>query len=188
LLKISQIKVYILILLILVSCSPKRSTRVLSFFFDGVPLKDSIQRSVNARSISDSDVFRANPIVANSGFIVHLPYQEKKCLSCHDEKSKSELRLPQPDLCYTCHADFSSKYKFVHGPVSSGYCTNCHNAHMSKEKNLLTRTSQQICLFCHDSGLLLKSETHKNISDSDCTLCHNPHGGENRYILNKIIN
>jgi predicted CXXCH cytochrome family protein len=189
--KNSQIRIYILILFILVSCSPKRSNRMLSFFFDGVPLKDSVQRSVNGRSFSDSlktDIFRANPIVSNSGFIVHLPYQEKKCLSCHDEKSKSELRLPQPDLCYSCHSDFSSKYKYVHGPVSSGYCTNCHNAHMSKEKNLLTRTGQQICLLCHDSGLLLKNETHKNNADSDCTLCHNPHGGENRYILNRIIN
>jgi predicted CXXCH cytochrome family protein len=171
----------------IVSCSSTRNNRVLSFFFDGVPLKDTSTFANNNLPDKDSMksvVFRENIIESNSGYVVHYPYQEKECFSCHNEDSKSELVLPQPDLCYTCHDDFSDKFKVVHGPVSSGYCTTCHNAHMSKEKNLLIRTGQQLCLFCHESEPLLKSETHKEITDTECTLCHNPHGGEDRYILN----
>jgi len=187
--KTADIKIIILIqlLCIVVSCSPKKSNRVASFFFDGVPVKDTSLLAGNLKNSSDSlnsDVFRAEEMVSSSGFTVHYPYQEKECYSCHDEKSKSDLLMPQPALCYTCHDDFSAKYKKVHGPVASGYCTSCHNAHMSKEKKLLIRTGQQLCLFCHDSAPLLKSETHKDIADEDCILCHNPHGGEDRYILN----
>ena len=172
---------------ILFSCSSTRGKRVLSIFFDGVPLNDtSLIAGRNPSSLDsiNTEVFRPTEIVSNAGFVVHYPYQEKECNSCHDEKSKSELILPQPDLCYTCHEDYSGKYKKVHGPVASGYCTNCHNAHMSKEKSLLIRTGQQLCLFCHDSGPLLESDTHKDISETECTLCHNPHGGEDQYILN----
>jgi predicted CXXCH cytochrome family protein len=187
LVKRTELNIIILLLLVLASCSPGKSNRVISFFFDGVPPKDS-SKAVNGYKTSPdsvkSDIFRASPIESNSGFIVHYPYKENDCYSCHDEKSKSELILPQPELCYSCHDDFSTKFKYVHGPVSSGYCTNCHNAHMSKEKYLLIRTGQQLCLFCHDSGPLLKNETHKDITDSECTLCHNPHGGEDRFILN----
>jgi predicted CXXCH cytochrome family protein len=189
LVKTAEIKIIVIFLLLslLVSCSPGRSTRVISFFFDGVPARDSSKTVKNSNSPSDSlktDVFRAVPIETDEGFTVHYPYKEKDCFSCHDEKSKSELILPLPNLCYTCHDNFADKFKYVHGPVASGYCTNCHNPHKSKEKKLLIRTGQQLCLFCHDSGPLLKSETHKDIADTECTLCHNPHGGEDRYILN----
>ena len=103
---------------------------------------------------------------------------------CHDENSMSELIMKEPDLCYICHEDFSEIFNSVHGPVSGGYCTSCHDAHMSKEIKLLKRTGQQICLFCHDSGAVFKNEVHEDIDDSECTLCHNPHGGEDRFILN----
>jgi len=181
------IRIVIILLFVLGSCSPRKSNRVISFFFDGVPVKDSSITAAGSTSLPDSlksGVYWARPMESNTGYTVHYPYQEKECYSCHDEKSKSELILPLPDLCYTCHEDFAVQYKYVHGPVSSGYCTNCHNAHMSKEKKLLIRTGQQLCLFCHDRGSLFKSDTHKDIADSECTLCHNPHGGEDRFILN----
>jgi predicted CXXCH cytochrome family protein len=185
----SEIKVLIAVILLslLASCSLRKSTRVLSFFFDGVPVYDSSKVAVKDRIVNDTlaqDVFRPEPIVSYSGFNVHYPYKEKECFRCHDEKSKSELIFPQPDLCYSCHEDFRQKYKKVHGPAASGYCTICHNPHMSKEQNLLIRSGQQICLFCHDSAQVMKSETHKDIADTECTLCHNPHGGDDRFILN----
>jgi predicted CXXCH cytochrome family protein len=185
----AEIKILIAVLLLTLtaSCALRKNTRVLSFFFDGVPVYDSTKIAENDKHLKDSvtqEVFRAEPIVSFSGFNVHYPYKEKECFSCHDEKSKSELIMPQPALCYTCHEDFAQKYKKVHGPVASGYCTNCHNPHMSKEQKLLVRTGQKICLFCHDSGPLLKTDTHKDIADTECTLCHNPHGGDDRFILN----
>jgi predicted CXXCH cytochrome family protein len=172
------------LLALLVSCSSKG---LLTFFFDGVPVHDTLKTSSSkGKGIdeSNSDVFRPIPLEINNAYNVHYPYKEKECYSCHDEKSKSELIMPQPGLCYTCHDDFTKKYKSVHGPVAGGYCTSCHNPHMSKEKSLLMRSGQQICLNCHESKSVLKNDAHKDISDSECTLCHNPHGGETRFLLN----
>jgi predicted CXXCH cytochrome family protein len=160
---------------------------MLTFFFDGVPSGDSIKSEADANRINENDsskVFRSGPFAENSGYTIHYPYREKECASCHDENNKSELVMAMPALCYTCHDDFSKTYKYVHGPVSTGYCTSCHNPHMSKEKKLLIRTGQQLCLFCHDIKAVMKNQEHKDIADTECTLCHNPHGGENRFILN----
>jgi predicted CXXCH cytochrome family protein len=179
--------VFCVISFFFVSCSPKLSNNVLTFFFDGVPASDTIkqEKSKDPKSEnSSSEIFLSEPIEVNSNYTVHYPYKEKECFTCHDEKSKSDLIMLQPELCYTCHDDFSKKFKFVHGPVAAGYCTTCHNPHMSKEKKLLIRSGQQICINCHESKSVFKNDVHKDIGDSECTLCHNPHGGENRFILN----
>jgi predicted CXXCH cytochrome family protein len=160
---------------------------MLTFFFDGVPVHDSIDSDssiVGSVDNSNSDVFRANPIMTKADYVVHYPYQEKECLSCHDENSKSELIAKQPDLCYMCHDDFSKIYKYLHGPVAAGYCTACHNPHMSKEQKLLTRSGQQVCLYCHETKDIFKNENHKDIAEAECTICHNPHGGGNKFLLN----
>jgi predicted CXXCH cytochrome family protein len=160
---------------------------MLTFFFDGVPSKDSIANvsETNAEMHSnDKEEFRTTPIVSNVDFIVHYPYQEKDCYSCHNENSKSEIIAKQPDLCYTCHDDFAGKYKYLHGPVATGYCTICHNPHMSKQPKLLTRVGQQVCLYCHESKSVFKNDVHKELDGAECTDCHNPHGGEDRFILN----
>jgi predicted CXXCH cytochrome family protein len=180
--------VAILILLSLIgSCAPRKDRKFLTFFFDGVPLADSVKPAAGTIVKTEPgipDNFRAETVAVNSEYTVHYPYKEKDCFSCHDENSKSELIMPQPGLCYKCHDDFSKIYKKVHGPVAAGYCTTCHNAHMSKEKKLLIRTGQQLCLLCHESKAIMKNEAHKDIADSECTLCHNPHGGEDRFLLN----
>lgn len=179
--------VFVIITFLILSCSPVFKSNVLTFFFDGVPPYDSakvIATEGQVLDTLDSDIFRIDPVESLAEFIVHYPYQEKECYSCHDENYKSELVMPEPDLCYMCHTDFSTMYKYVHGPVSSGFCTECHNAHMSKEQKLLTRTGQQICLYCHDASLLFTSDTHKDIDNTECTLCHNPHGGDDKYIFN----
>jgi predicted CXXCH cytochrome family protein len=182
-----RILVFVITVSLLGSCSPRLNRSILTFFFDGVPSSDSIKPSIGTESKNDaynSEIFRSTSVVENQDFIIHYPYKEKECLSCHDENSKSELIMPQPDLCYTCHDDFSKVYKKVHGPVSGGYCTSCHNAHMSKEKKLLIRKGQQLCFYCHESKAVFSNEVHKDIADSECILCHNPHGGEDRFILN----
>ena len=99
------------ITVILGSCSPKLSKNLLSFFFDGVPVSDSINTDTTTvfKNVSEiSDTVKTTAIIENRDFIVHYPYREKECYSCHDENSKSEFVLPQPDLCYICHDDFST--------------------------------------------------------------------------------
>jgi predicted CXXCH cytochrome family protein len=170
-----------------ISCSPKISNNLLTFFFDGVPSADSTKAGSSAElpaSDINSEVFRAVPVELRSGYSMHYPYSENECFSCHDEKSKSDLILPQPGLCYTCHSDFSEEYTSLHGPVAGGYCTVCHNPHMSKNKKLLVRAGQALCLDCHQSQAVFKNEAHSQIADSECIICHNPHGGGDRFILN----
>ena len=175
------------IVAILVSCSPKFSNNLLSFFFDGVPVPDTTVKSSlpePSKEEMTGDIFRPVPIEFLKDNTIHYPYGEKDCYSCHDEKSKTELVLAQPDLCYICHEDYSQKYKAVHGPVEAGYCTSCHNPHKSERPKLLIRSGNDICLDCHEKLTVMKNVEHSDIADAECTLCHNPHGGENRFILN----
>jgi predicted CXXCH cytochrome family protein len=180
-------KFFLMIALLGVACSPRLSNNLLTLFFDGVPVRDSLKSVTAAEKRNENPDSLLTTLLDRSirkDYVYHYPYKEKECYSCHDENSKSELLTSQPGLCYKCHDDFSKTYKYVHGPVAGGYCTSCHNPHLAKEKKLLERTGQQLCYYCHDSKDVLKNENHKDIADSECTLCHNPHGGESRFILN----
>ena len=174
-------------LALLVSCSPKANYKVMSLFFDGVPNPDKSKELLVTDSIKKADtasVIAQTAKIAAPQFYMHPPYQKRECASCHDKSAMGKTIKPEPALCYTCHEDFNKKFKFIHGPVASGYCTNCHNPHMSKQKKLLLRTGQDICLDCHVQSEVLKNPVHKEIGDNPCTDCHNPHGGNDHFILN----
>ena len=177
----------IILLLGLLSILAACSHKTLSFFFDGVPYEnDSITASAGNNSYQ-SDSTRINELLAMKDgpeVTYHMPYLEKECAACHDEKVMGKLVAPQPDLCYQCHIDFSTSYAYLHVPVEMGECTACHSPHMSKEAKLLLRTGQQLCLGCHDQGDILKQENHDGIGDTACTDCHNPHGGSESNLLN----
>lgn len=182
-----QIKRVLLMLVItmVVSCSPKSGYRVLSVFFDGVPDPDiseslvmidssQIHGEINTEAVSQK----------NTELVFHVPYKEKDCGSCHNMNSMGKLTEPMPSLCYQCHENFSEQYKLLHGPVDAGFCTECHNPHQGKNEYLLTRKGQDLCLYCHDPDDVFKGEVHSAIDETDCTECHNPHGGEERYYFN----
>ncbi len=173
-------------LLYFYGCSTTHNYKVLSFFFDGVPnpnkelanyLKDSLKLK-DSGVVAQSTVNKAVPVMK-----IHPPYQENKCSSCHDQSQMGKLNQAMPEVCYQCHADFSSKFKVLHGPVGGGQCTQCHDPHMSMNDKLLLRTGQSLCLYCHDMKQVLASEVHKDINNTNCTECHNPHGGDDKYIL-----
>jgi predicted CXXCH cytochrome family protein len=172
-----------MILLLLVGCSP----RVRSIFFDGVPVPDETAARTKNDTLSHIDSARVNEVAAKMQAVqydFHPPYQGKKCNLCHDPGGAGKLIKPQPGLCYECHDDFTTTFKFIHGPVGGGFCTTCHNPHMTELKKLVTRKGQELCLNCHDQGSVLKQEAHRNIGKDDCTGCHNPHGGNKKYFLN----
>jgi predicted CXXCH cytochrome family protein len=167
-------------------CSSAKNYKVLSFFFDGVPLPVLANSDMPSDSLSRTDstaILQAPVAAAAPQTYFHPPYQEKDCASCHDQVNKGQLTSPQPGLCYQCHEDFNTKYKVLHGPVGGGQCTACHNPHMSGNEHLLTRTSQALCLYCHQQEQVAKVESHHDIGDTNCTDCHNPHGGEDKYSL-----
>lgn len=171
----------------IVRCTSEKRFKVLSFIFDGVP--DPSKKATNdsialSNSTSSSDTLKkniSNTVIPES--YMHKPYEEHKCTSCHSGEFSNELIKPVPDLCYTCHEDFSTKYQLLHGPVASGYCTACHNQHEGKFPKMLMLSGQDLCLNCHESKQVFKNKKHENIGSKNCTECHNPHGGESRAFL-----
>lgn len=118
----------------------------------------------------------------------HLPLKEGKCLGCHDPHSSdppSLLRLPDPDLCLSCHNQAyrtdSSETKNIgrlvqgkmiaHSAIEGGGCMSCHQAHGSDRHSLLVENYPEedylpaltenfgLCFLCHDTDLMLAEET-----------------------------
>jgi len=185
--KVLPVLLIAFILIYLSGCSSTYRTKVLSFFFDGVPSPalDNTAKSSDSIGGTDTSAIALNArIAARPAMNVHAPYQDKQCSSCHDQGRMGKLLKSQPELCYECHDDFKVKFIVLHGPVGGGQCTMCHTPHMSVNENLLIRTGQAVCLYCHDKEQVMKSGAHVEIKDVNCIECHNPHGGEDRYILN----
>lgn len=175
----------IVLIINLFGCSPVRSHKALTFFFDGVPgSTETLAVTGNPRARPDTSKAIGIPSKTEISTInYHKPYMEKKCGICHDQNTMGKFLKPQPSLCYQCHDDFSRKYKVVHGPAAGGYCTACHEPHLAKTKKLLKRANQQLCFYCHSAPQVLKNKAHKDIADANCTTCHNPHGGRDRIML-----
>jgi predicted CXXCH cytochrome family protein len=167
----------------LVGCAPEKQYKVLSFFFDGVPVHDTTIVVQNNTAASEDGDMVVNHNISKPEYFTHKPYEEEKCNSCHESDFSNRLIKKTPELCYNCHDDFSSQFKSLHGPVNGGYCTECHNQHMSKYEKLLDRTGQDLCLSCHQKEQILKSNKHEKIGSRNCTECHNPHGGDNSGML-----
>lgn len=168
------------------SCSTGKNQRILSFFFDGVPLPDSTlasEESSEPLTGYDDQSIDSSMISLVPVYTLHYPYEEKECMSCHNENSLGDMVLPEPDLCYMCHDDFSASYAWVHGPAAGGYCTQCHDAHKSENDYLLKRSGQDICTWCHDLNQAPHNDMHTDLGDTECTLCHNPHGGEDKFLM-----
>lgn len=156
---------------------------MLSFFFDGVPeINVNIQKADTVVNTTDSNALSLlKPPDIQAEIFVHPPYADRECKICHREGG--EFSEPQPQLCYQCHEDFTSKYLYIHGPVAGGYCTECHHPHSGKKK-LLIRQGQDLCLYCHEKEFIFKNENHSEIGETDCTECHNPHGGQDKTLFN----
>ncbi|RMH81712.1 MAG: hypothetical protein D6681_17755 [Calditrichaeota bacterium] len=168
------------IVLTALNCSPETRYRVLSTVFDGVPAPESLTAPPDTATVSTT---RPTPEVApvpshEPTLFLHDPYAERSCEDCHNEQEGNKLFAAMPDLCYDCHDDFSEEYKYVHGPVASGYCTQCHNPHKAPYEKLLIRSTEELCFYCHEQADVYKNEEHEDVEPSECLDCHNPHGGD----------
>ncbi|MBL0102299.1 MAG: hypothetical protein IPP51_00120 [Bacteroidetes bacterium] len=165
----------------MVRFTPVCHYRTLSFFFDGVP--DPNKKEDTTLIVSSDTSLTTLSQKKEPDSYDHKPYAEDMCESCHERGFSNRLLVPQPDLCYTCHTDFTQKYQALHGPVASGNCTACHNQHTGKYRYLLDRKGQDVCLYCHESRQVFANKLHKEIGEKNCTECHSPHGGDNRGML-----
>ncbi len=160
---------------------------MLSFFFDGVPdySKKKAQTTVDSVHKKNNNWLLASlPLKSTSpSYIYHKPYTDRNCLACHDKGVNNTSLREQPEMCYACHKDYSTVYKYLHGPVGGGYCNACHNPHKATQADLLKSKGQALCLYCHVSESVFKNQAHQGTGTTDCTHCHNPHGGDTQYVL-----
>ena len=172
-----------LVILSFTACSPTTSYNVKSFFFDGVPNPKFNE------GLEDKTDFENKQLDSTILFIakntIHPPYQEKACLECHSENNFGRPKMKLPDLCYQCHDALDKSNEYLHGPVASGNCTQCHHPHKSGIENLLKRNGHNLCLQCHDKVKIIQNRVHTNIESKSCMVCHDPHGGENEMMLQK---
>ncbi len=121
------------------------------------------------------------------------------CLNCHDPHGKkdaeayrdklgykhkhvkdTQLKKPEPELCFTCHKDIMAKTNYPnHHPIKEGKmtCSECHNPHGSTVEPLL-RTDErknELCFECHADKQGPFAFEHAPVEE-DCTICHDPHG------------
>ena len=173
-------------IILLSQCSPYAGKSVLHVFFDGVPEADTTQAINEKREgvpADSSDYVEGALASAEPEGMIHYPYEERECASCHDEQSLGSMVETQPGLCYICHEDLAERYTYLHGPVAGGYCTACHDPHRSENEKLLRMTGEELCFHCHEAERVLGNEMHADLDGMLCTDCHNPHGGEDKFIF-----
>jgi len=183
---------YLLIMVIPLQCDPETQYKVLSFFFDGVPLPPSMQPAVvdtmqSAGNDSIPQLAEALTPKKPSAPTVYLhpPYKERKCDVCHESEGGQRLLEARPDLvCRKCHEQFNQEYRFVHGPVAVGQCLRCHNPHSTKNPYLLIRKGEEVCTYCHEEINRWSISAHASEGPLNCLQCHSPHySNENRFFL-----
>ncbi len=92
----------------------------------------------------------------------------------------------QGRLCLECHATFLDKVKlpFVHTPVKSGDCVDCHSPHASDHGKLLSAGTNALCARCHPGAIAEKARSiHAPVAAGECVKCHDPHASASRNVL-----
>ncbi len=172
-------------LLLHIACSSANRYRVLTFFFDGVPVPGAVPQVGYSREggdvpIDEVDTKVITPIVA---LIAHMPFRENRCGKCHNAETGGLFRSVEDGLCLMCHAKPQTQYAYVHGPVAVNACLSCHHHHTSPNKHLLLNDDSTMCFQCHDREDLEEGPHHQEQDARSCTQCHHAHGGDNRFFL-----
>ncbi len=178
---------FFVILVSLSTCSPAARYRILSTAFDGVPNPTQVDPALTDSSLADSEsadtLSSGGPIASKPSSYRHEVYSRRTCDSCHDKTTGNSLVDPEPTLCYNCHDDFAESNRVLHGPVASGYCTQCHSPHRAPFEHLLLREGRELCQTCHNPADILTNNAHEGEEDSSCIDCHSPHGGDDQYLF-----
>lgn len=143
-------------------------------------------------------------------YFMHGPFAAGRCESCHatteskpfrtgmdkpsDSRAKrtvnigDRLAYTEETLCISCHSEKSqaaadARGLWLHGPVASGWCTQCHSPHKSPRQYLLLKPNIELCTQCHTTADLQITLEHQQNPAVDCVSCHNPHMGLSAMLL-----
>ena len=167
----------------------------------------------------------------NNAKVVHSPLTNGMCVSCHSPHAgelTSLLISEQPNLCFNCHSEnINNKEKYidiyarlskeyVHKPLLTGPCTDCHLPHISSNTNLLSGAFPKgnytkpkienfsMCFKCHDSNKITNKTTKTDTGFRDgsknlhtlhvmkkksisCQSCHDMHGADHQHIIGNVV-
>jgi len=162
--------------------TPEDRYRTLAFFFDGVPVPESMRPPPTpeelAPKLTKAQLHREQAL---EEWVIHDP----DCDECHTSKETSLPYLDPPDLCWECHDEEDFVDEVLHGPFGAGACTQCHSPHKSKNEHLLVKAVPELCRSCHDDTTFPEMEEHQETEGDDCVDCHNPHAGPGAYMLDE---
>ncbi|RMF06547.1 MAG: hypothetical protein D6762_09240 [Candidatus Neomarinimicrobiota bacterium] len=171
-------------------CTEEERYRVLSFFFDGVPVPASLQPVPEADTTASEPTAPETPVVIRTvpeepTIYVHQPFKERRCQACHQGEFGQSLIEPRIDLvCRHCHDQFNQAPAYIHGPVAVGQCTRCHSPHTAKNDHLLIKPGNTICTQCHEDIDVTRVTAHLQADTTACFTCHDPHfSDDNRFFL-----
>ncbi len=168
--------VFVFIIILLSSCSdPWLRYKILSTFFDGVPLPIHSEKRSDTKE-KDVHVTEKRAVTKPAE---HGPYAARMCYGCH-KRDTNELVMPVEKLCLNCH-EMDIKDKWVHGPISAGGCRVCHMPHSSGYNYMLVSEAKEFCLYCHRKEDIMKNQVHS--AESGCLDCHDAHKGNDRFLL-----
>ena len=151
--------------------------------------------------------------ISPGGTVVHPPFGEKDCGSCHaDHGDQERLMLTEEGnaLCAQCHDFAEAKFLAAHrkiAPTGKAPCTGCHDPHRSLNKRLLRSElhapvkagtcekchrsdgkllipiNRDFCFLCHERAAFARPVAHDPVKKSRCLDCHDPHGSAQARLL-----
>ncbi len=175
------------LLAVISGCNRGARHKVLTFFFEGVPPLDADRQAADTKTpveelptVADE---KSTRITRQTDPSEHDPGGD--CNQCHLEGSWDKNRLAKslPDLCYSCHTNYSNAGGFLHGPIAAGECAFCHEPHQSKYIHLQKAPQPDLCYRCHLQEDIGSIADHRDEEHQICTECHDPHMGSTRNLL-----
>lgn len=169
-------------LFVFVGCDSVARHKVLTFFFEGVPplgAKKRVKRkAVTVEKPVDTGVAEVD-VLRQRVSSKHSPSRDDNCGQCHLDGSRSRDRLVNapPDLCYSCHTNYSDSSGYLHGPIAAGACVFCHGPHTTKFVHLQKKPQPKLCYQCHQQEDIALVTDHQDKQHEICTKCHDPHAG-----------
>ncbi len=157
-------------------CAVEKNYKLLSFFFDGVP-DPSKSRATPSGPLGGIADPKSSPT-----YSAHKPYVQEQCSDCH--AGRLQMSRKDSSICLKCHANQTSQYERMHGPVAAAACLWCHSPHESAFAKLLKGEARLVCGQCHEPERLTitRAPEHADAARS-CLECHSGHGGTRPFML-----